>query len=561
MHTIWDIQESKQETAEVENSDLFSPLAKALLAKRSVLTSEEINRFLFPRLENLHDPMIMKGIRDAVKRILSAIERKELILVHGDYDVDGVTGAAILAKTFEKLNARHYTFLPERSKDGYGVSLRAIEEAKARGVSLLVTVDCGITAIKQVEFANQNGIDVIILDHHQIHGGSLPSAYATINPLQEDCPYPFKELSAGGLAFKLSQALVGNFAYSLLDLAALSSVCDVAPLVGENRIIVKHGLELLTKRSNKGLAKLAAVAKFKSIKVSTGHIGFVFGPRINASGRMSSADTAFKLLTAGRDEEAENLARILEQENQMRQREDREVLKQAIRQVEARINFSRDRVVVVWQEGWHPGVIGIVAQRLVERFGRPACVIAIENGAGKGSARSIRGFHLFHALESCRADLKEFGGHELAAGFSILPENLQNFSKHLNEFAWTLPADFFVKRFRVDAEIDFQELTPAFFRELELFEPFGAGNPKPVFVTRNVKSKTPPAQINGTTLKWWVSAGSSTFEAVWNQRQGIERTPPEQEVPYDIIYSPTLKDRDGIESVSLEVKDLKAKYE
>ncbi|MBI4388382.1 MAG: DHH family phosphoesterase, partial [Candidatus Omnitrophica bacterium] len=256
MQTVWEFQELRggggTDLITPTDDSLISPLTKNLLALRSIGTAQAIDQFLFPKLENLYDPFLMKGMREAVRRILTAIDRKELILVHGDYDVDGITGAALLARALQKLKARYYTFLPDRKADGYGVSAQAIEVAKSKGVSLLLTVDCGITAVEEVKLAKENGIDVIILDHHQIHNHGLPEAFAIINPLQEGCLYPFKELSACGLAFKLAQALIGNFAFSLLDLAALSSVCDVAPLVDENRIIVRHGLDLISSRKNLG---------------------------------------------------------------------------------------------------------------------------------------------------------------------------------------------------------------------------------------------------------------------------------------------------------------------
>lgn len=557
MSSIWEIAESRARSDSEEDDGLFSPVTHKLLALKSITSSAEIEKFLYPQLENLHDSYLIKGMKEAVRRILVAIDQKQLIMIHGDYDVDGVTGTALLARAFKKLNAKFIPFLPDRAKHGYGVSKQAIDFAKSKNVSLLVTVDCGITAIEEVSLANEYGIQTIIVDHHQIHGGKLPEAFCILNPLQEGCAYPFKELSACGLAFKLAQALIGNFAFSLLDLAALSSVCDVAPLVDENRIIVKHGLDLLSGRKNVGLSKLSSVAKLKARKINTGHIGFMLGPRINACGRMSSADTAFQLLTTDQESEAERLALALDDENKARQREERDVLKQAIAKVEREINFNRDQVIVVWSEGWHQGVIGIVAQRLVDKFGRPSVVIALENKKGKGSGRSVKGFHLFKAFEDAQDFLVEFGGHELAAGLSIDESQLEFFRSRINQFAAAVSREVFVKRFKVDLEVPFSELTPSFFRELEMFEPFGAGNPKPVFLTRNIETKINPVQATPTMLRWWVTDGVSTFEAVWNQRQGIERNPPDIGTSYEMIYSPSRKEKDGIETVLLEVKDVR----
>ncbi len=500
----------------------------------------------------------MKGIREASRRILSAIERKELILVHGDYDADGITSAALLSRALEKLGANFYAFLPHRKTDGYGVSRSAILEAKAKGVSLLITADCGISAFEEMELAKEAGIDSIIIDHHLIHDGRLPKAFAIINPLQEDCAYPFKELSACGLALKLAQALLGRYALNLLDLAALSCVCDIAPLTDENRLIVKFGMDLISKRSNRGLGELCSAARLKSQKINASHLGFVLGPRINAGGRMSSADTALKLLISKDAGEAQQLAKLLDQENRERRQEERQVLKQAIDKVEREVNFSRDRVIVVWNQGWHQGVIGIVAQRLVERYHRPTLVIAVENGKGKGSARSIRGFHLFEALKACQSCFEEFGGHELAAGFSILEDELPALRSKLNQFAIQFPGSLFVRSIQIDFEVPFEALTPIFLKELELFEPFGAGNPRPVFLTRQVKSKTPVLPVGSNSFRWWATDGACTFEAVWNQRQIPLPHIPESDL-YDLVYTPKFKEWDGVATAFLDVKDTKSK--
>ncbi len=555
MHTIWQQKEVSGSALPSETLS-YSPLVTKLLALRSIHTEAASSKFLFPALDQFYDPFLMKGVKEASKRILQAAERKELIMVHGDYDVDGVTGAAIMALTLKKLGAKFYTFIPHRKKDGYGVSEDAVQAATQNGTKLIITVDCGITAIDEVKTAKNAGIDSIVIDHHQIHGGNLPEAFAIINPLQEGCQYPFKELSAAGLAFKLSQALVGRFALSLLDLAALSSICDVAPLVDENRLIVKFGMELISKRNSVGLSKLCNVAKIKSRKINSAHLGFMLGPRINASGRMSSGDKALELLISQDEQRADELAKLLDTENKARQQEEREVLRQAIAKVEKEINFNRDKVIVIWSEGWHQGVIGIVAQRLVERFNRPSLVIALENGKGKASGRSVRGFHLFEALEFSKDHVEEFGGHELAAGFSILEGELRNFRQKINEYAAQIPPVIFTKSIRYDLEILFSDLTPTVLREIELFEPFGAGNPRPSFLTRNVQTKTKITQASPQTLRWWVSADGATFEANWTQKDPQPKQIPESGA-YEIVYSPKLKEWDGIESVVLEVKDLR----
>ncbi len=557
MSTIWEIADSLP-LSDVSTLQLpYSNLMLKFLGLRGYQDEAEIQKLLFPSLENLHNPFLMKGIQQSAKRILSAIDQKETILVHGDYDVDGITGAAVLSRMLEKLNAKFVTFLPVRKKDGYGVSKESLQVAKEKNVSLFITVDCGITAFEEAKEARQAGIDVIIIDHHRIHGGGMPEALAIINPLQDDCTYPFKELSACGLAFKLAQALLGQGAYEFLDLVALSCVCDVAPLVDENRILVSFGLQKIGARGQVGFKSLCEVASLKRRKIEASDLGFILGPRINAAGRMSSPETALKLLTTNNSEEANRLAQVLDQENKARQQEEKGLLKQALQTVEREINFNRDCVIVVAGNGWHEGVIGIVAQRLVEYFMRPAFVIAFDGELGKGSGRSVKGFHLFNGLEHCQDVLEEFGGHELAAGLTIKKENLQAFREKINEFGKTISPDVFLRSIRIDLEVSFQGLSSQFLQELSLIGPFGAGNPKPVFLTRGVRTKRDPERLSNG-FRWWVTDGVMTFEAEWRSR-GVPIAFPESET-YTIVYSPKLKSWDGIDSLILEVRDVKESF-
>lgn len=531
-----------------------------LLAKRGLETPEAIENFLNPRRESLLNPFLMKGMREAVERLQKASAQGEKVLIHGDYDVDGVTGAAILSLTLDKLKIPHETFLPERVRDGYGVSREAIEKGKREGVRLLVTVDCGISARDQIREAQEAGIDVIVLDHHQIPAEGLPPARVILNPLQEGCAYPFKELSAGGLAFKLAQGLLGEEAFGYLDLTTLSTVADLAPLAGENRIIVKEGLRQLSARKRIGIKALAQTASLRSREVKTGHVGFILAPRINASGRMSSALTALRLLLTPNEREAMSLAQVLEQENRRRREEERRVVNEAVQEVERSVNFARERILVVAQEGWHAGVIGIVASRLVERYHRPAFVISLQEEKGKGSARSIPSFHLFKALEASREFLLEFGGHEQAAGFSIHRDHVPSLRKRLNEHAHAVyRGDIFLKSIDIDLEITLSDLTPQFFKELELLEPHGMGNPKPVFLTRGlfVKKLLPGKKGSFSRPQIWVSDGSLTFEIVVGERTPL---PFELEAGsrFDLVYRVGQKRWEGEETVVLEAKDAKA---
>ena len=535
-----------------------SELLSQILANRGIQTPEEIENFLHPSREKLLNPFAMKGMQAAVERIQRAHLQGEKVLVHGDYDVDGITGTAIASLALSKLGIAHETFLPERKRDGYGVSEEAIRKAARDGVRLLVTVDCGISAREEIQSARQAGIDALVLDHHQLPAEGLPPAHAILNPLQEDCEYPFKELSAGGLAFKLAQALLGVEAFDYFDLATLSTVADLAPLRGENRIIVKEGLRQLSDRKRTGIRALAEVAGLRSKEIKTSHVGFALGPRINASGRMSSPATALRLLLTENEREAASLARILEEENRRRQKEERRTVTEAVSEVERTVNFSRDRVLVVAREGWHAGVIGIVAARLVERYHRPAFVIALESGKGKGSGRSIRSFHLFKALEAAREHLDEFGGHEQAAGFNLKEDQVLPLRKKLNEHSHAAySSEVFLKSIPIDLEISFSELTSQFLCELELLEPFGLGNPKPVFLTRGLGVRnTAPGRGNSSRPQIWVTDGSLTYEIAVTERSGVSFD-FEAGTRFDLVYNVTRKIWQGEEKIVLEVKDAK----
>ncbi len=539
----------------------FSLLFAKLLAARGLSDPEAVERFIHPDLSGLGDPFLMKGVSEAAARIQRAVHACEKILIHGDYDVDGITGTALVARTLARLKADFSTFLPDRARDGYGVCEEAIRRASQNGFSLLMTVDCGITAQKEIQMARALGLDVIVIDHHRIPNDGLPPATVILNPLQEDCPYPFKEMTAAGLAFKLSQALIGEGAFELLDLAALSTVCDVAPLVGENRLIVKKGLEVLSARRKPWIQALSRSASIKAREMNVGHLGFILGPRINACGRMSSPEISLRLLLTDHLREAESLGKILEEENKMRQKEERRVVKEAFQEVERTFHFNRDRVIVVGRRGWHAGVIGIVASRLVEKFHRPAIVLALgESGLAKGSGRSIKDFHLFQALEACKDLFEEFGGHAQAAGLTMREENVPVFREGVNRYALeNFEPEIFAKKIAVDLELELAELASTFIQELKWMEPHGAGNPRPVFLTRNLAVKGKPERLcKGEAApalhKFFVTDGAFTYEAVWSERNG-EWCGLEQGMKLDLIYSVKTKIWEGIESLILEVKN------
>jgi single-stranded-DNA-specific exonuclease len=542
------------------NLSNFSSVFRKLLEKRGLKTDSEVEAFLFSGLSSLHDPFLMKNMREVKARIEKAVQTHEKILIHGDYDVDGITGVAVLARTLEKIGGEYTTFLPERERDGYGVSEDAIHKAREQGMGLIITVDCGITAKREIEIARSHGMDVIVIDHHRLPADGLPDTHLILNPLQEDCSYPFKELSAAGLAFKLSQALTGDQAFEYLDLVALSTISDIAPLVGENRILVKEGLAMLSERKNPGIRALAEVAKMKASRVNTGHVGFILGPRLNAAGRMSSADTALQLLLTKIPREAESLAKILEAENKARQRSERETTQEAMRKVEQIVNFNRERVIVVEGLGWHRGVIGIVASRLVEKYERPAIVISVEEGVGRGSGRSIKNFHLFNALRSCETVLEEFGGHAQAAGLTVTEKNIPLLREKINAFAFEhLSPEALKRQVPVDMALKLHEVTDGFLEELEFLEPHGVGNPRPVFQSDDLRLKSKPRRLYGETYEVVLTEGSQTFQAHLHEKQMSLCAASGPETRFEAAYSIKTKQWNGMKTLILSVKEFREK--
>ncbi len=534
-----------------------SVLLLKILEKKGLTDPALIREYLSPQLSSLFDPLHMKGMSAAVERIRGAVLNQELILVHGDYDVDGVTGTAIVARLLEKLGARYTTFLPERERDGYGVSSRAIREGAVSGVKILITVDCGVAATEQVKLARDLGLDVIVIDHHRIPASGIPNANIILNPLQEDCPYPFKELSAAGLAFKLAQAFLGDEAFEFLDLAAISAIGDVVPLHSENRIIVKKGLEVIAAQKKAGISALLFVSKIRPPKVSVTQVAFQISPRINAAGRMSSPDTALRLLLTESLKEASSLAKILDGENEERKLIERRCTKEAIEWVERTANFNRDKVLVAASEKWHVGVIGIVAARLVEKFHRPSIVIGFQNGVGKGSGRSIPGFNLFHALQYSKETLKESGGHAQAAGLSIDPAQVDAFRAKINEFAIeNFDAKHLSTRIDADLEVGLSELDAQLLSELEWLEPHGAGNFPPRFLTRGLKIISNPRKSPIGIYEAVVSDGNEKGMMHFKEDDYLKLIGISKDAAFEAVYEVRKKSWNGIDSIGFYAKQV-----
>ena len=477
------------EESEVERLSAGAGISKLLarvFCSRGVTDAGYVRDFLNPALERLHSPFLLKDMEKAVDRLVKAVEGGEKIVIYGDYDADGITSTAVLFDFLSRMGAAVDYYIPDRFEDGYGLSARSVDRVLETGAALIITVDCGITATDEIGRINENNVQVIVTDHHECKG-TLPPAFAVINPHRPDCSYPFKELAGVGVVFKLVHALclvmnAGELYLSYLDMVALGTVADVVKLLGENRIIVKFGLAAIEKTVNPGLRALINVAGLKDKPVSTYGVGFGLTPRINAAGRTGSAVRAVRLLTASDTRTAEEIAADLDGENKYRQQAETDILQQAVAYIEACVDLEREKVIIASGKGWHQGIIGIVASRIVEKYCRPCILVSEEDGIGRGSGRSIEGFNLFEALAYCESFLLKYGGHELAAGLSLDMVNLPDFREKINGYAnGVLTEADLIPRLKIDSHIKKEDMSLDSISELEKLAPFGPGNPGPVF--------------------------------------------------------------------------------
>ena len=479
-----------------------APLA-ALLVQRGFGDEAAARRFLRPALAELSDPYTLAGMREAVDAVTEAVRAGRGILVHGDYDVDGQCATALLTRVLRAAGAKVTPFVPHRLRDGYDFGAAGVAAAKAADAALVLTCDCGITAVDAVELARAEGLEVVITDHH-LPAAQLPRARAVVDPQRADDASGLGTLCGTGIAFKLAQALVPalglpqHLAFHLLDLVALATVADVVPLVGENRILVKHGLKLLGESRWPGLRTLVEVGGLQGKEVRAGHLGFVLGPRLNAAGRIADASDGLRLLLTDDPAEARQLARRLEEHNTARQALDQRMLDEALAQVEPYADPERHPAIVLASDAWHPGVVGIVASRIVERYGRPTILIALDGGIGKGSGRGISSFNLHEALTGCADLLERYGGHKMAAGVTVRRENLDAFRDRFTAIAGQSlrPGDLGPEQ-RVDLVIDLADASRDLERLCRHLEPTGTGNPGPVFGVRGARFRDRARVGNG----------------------------------------------------------------
>ena len=485
----------------------MSPVLTNLLVQRGIDTIEKAKKFFSPSLQDLHDPFLMKDMDKAVERIEQAVKSGEKVMIYGDYDVDGTTAVALVYKFLSQVGHKNLSFyIPDRYVDGYGISIRSIDHAVRKGVKLVIALDCGIKAVEKVAYAKEKGVDFIICDHH-LPAEEIPQAVAVLDPKRTDCTYPFDELSGCGVGFKLVEAYArrNNIPFKeiehLLDLLVVSIASDIVPLVDENRILAYYGLRKLNSQPSKGLLSIIKICGLEGHNITIDDIVFKIGPRINAAGRMrmdeddenaapSGGHAAVSLLIEGNELEAQKFGEVIDSYNQDRKSIDRNVTQEAHDYVEANPELKARKSTVIYNPKWMKGIVGIVASRLIETYYRPTVVLTKSNGFVTGSARSVAGFDLYQAVESCSDLLENFGGHMYAAGLTMKEENVAAFTKRFNDYVEkNINPQILVPQVDIDSELLFSEITDEFHRQLNSFQPFGPGNTAPVFVTRGASNR------------------------------------------------------------------------
>ncbi len=533
-----------------------------VLSNRGLTLIDDVRRFLNPDTDQLHDPFLMKDMTSAVDRIIQALREREEILIFGDYDVDGITSVSMLYLFLKDLCGQVSFYIPDRATEGYGISRKGIEEAHSKGCSLIISVDCGITSVEEVALAHDRGIDVIVSDHHE-PGAQLPNAEAVIDPKRIDCDYPFKELAGVGVAYKLAQGIIQkleldpDYIEKYLDLVAIGSAADIVPLIDENRVFVRNGLEKLNRDGMEGILILLEIAGFNPGKIDVSHIVFGLAPRINAVGRLGQAAPAVELIITRNHFRAQKIAEMLEEENHRRKEIDNRTLNEALVKIEEEYNPDEDYVIVLAGENWHPGVIGIVASRIIEKFYRPTVMITIENGVGKGSARSIPNFDIYAALKACSEHLLQFGGHKYAAGLTIDAANIPAFKKQFNEVTEKiLSRDDLIPRIKIDDELKLNEISRDLIKVIDLLAPFGPRNSKPLFVSYGLEVVGEPRVVGKRHLKFKVRQDETVLDVIaFNFGDEIDRIRDNRLI--DLVYYVEENRWMDRRTLQLNVKDLR----
>ena len=535
----------------------ISKVLAQLLINRGIKNVEEAEKFLNASPDHLLDPYLFSDMQNAINLIKKAAKNKKRVMIFGDYDVDGLTALALLKEALSKIGLETTHYIPHRIKEGYGLNKDAIHFARQKGIALLITVDCGTNNNEEIQGLRRHNIDVIVTDHHEpVNHDVALCASAIINPKIKESRYKYRDLAGVGVAYKLCQAITGKKLLDDLDLVALGTIADVVPLTGENRVIVKEGLIKLAHTKRPGLKALIETSRIKGKKITPSFVSFILGPRINASGRMDTAEIALNLLMSESDDEASELARTIEMFNRQRQKIEEKILEEAHDLIDREINFKEHKIIVIAKENWHQGVLGIVASKLADKFYRPTIVISKMGTLCKGSGRSIKNFHLFQALLECKDFLKTFGGHSHAVGLTITSDNIEAFRNKINRLAKEkLLLEDLLPSLDIDTELSLSDLNQEIITEFEGLEPFGIGNPEPLFYTRNLKVRGEPQVLSRDTLKFWVTDGRITSAAIGFGMASFKDSITCAD-SFDLVYTPRIDDWQGRESVLLEGKDI-----
>ena len=565
MNRRWEIIPSDPKLQEAFSRELeISPLTAQVLINRGITHVDQADQFLHPSLSRLHSPFLMKDMEKAVDRVIQALSRGEGVLIYGDYDADGITSTAILILFFQALRFPCRYYVPHRVKEGYGLHLDAMGTFAQQGVKLIITADCGISNMDEVKEAQKMGLDVIITDHHEVPA-EIPPAYAVLNPKQADCSFPFKSLAGVGVAFNLVIALRAKLRERghwgdgevpnlrrYLDLVAMGTVADLVPLLDENRIFVRFGLEELNKASRLSARALKGVCGLKDRAITSGTIGFQLAPRINVAGRLGEAQTAIELLVTQEPETAQRLARELSAQNSRRQRMEEDILEEIMGWIKGDDRLLERRSLVFSSPAWHPGVIGIVASRLVEHYYRPTVLISLDGNRGKGSGRSIEGFDLYEGIQRCSPMLLSYGGHRFAVGLTIEREKIEPFKDRFEELVsqGCKPGDF-VPKIRIDSEVALPIIERGLVEELSLLAPFGVSNPKPLFCSRELR--VIDSRIVGeNNLKLKVEE-DLIYDAIGF---GMGYLHPLESKRVRIAFVPQINQWQGVKNIQLELRDI-----
>jgi len=565
--TRWRLREENKDGQELLIRELgLSQIISRILISRDIVNPDDARRYLSPSLRDLHNPFLMQDMKKAVQRLIRAIHRQEKVVIYGDYDADGITSVVVLLRFLRQIYEGVTYYIPDRITEGYGLNLAAIERMRSEGIGLIITVDCGISDHESIAYARRLGMDTIILDHHQL-SDTLPEAVAVVNPNRKDCLFPFKHLAAVGIVFNFLIALRGalrqegfwkNDLYpnlkEYLDLVALGTIGDIAPLVDENRIFVKIGLDLMTEDRRMGIRALKLVSGIEHQVIDSSRASFCLIPRINAAGRVASAKEAVELLLSEKPEQAEELALKLDGFNRKRQAMEKLIFSEILEQVGDQFHTEKIGPLVFASPNWHPGVIGIVASRMVDRFGRPAILISLKDGIGKGSGRSIADFNIYQGLKRCDSLLLSYGGHHYAAGISIREEDIAKFSTLFREvFHENSPETDFTAFTSIDAQCSLTEINHELLSQFDQLAPFGSRNPEPILCVRSV-SVASPSIVGNNHLKMRVSSNGVSRNSIWFSNGQF--LPELSTALLDIVFTPQINYWNGTSDIQLKMRDV-----